>query len=77
MISLLYVEQAKGSDNLSPEYMYLRFIEMYAFLRATGIWNYTHVLDQDFMTTLETLPLKEKTELKPSSTNNLEVYQCF
>jgi hypothetical protein len=29
------------------------------------------------MTTLETLPLKEKTELKPSSTNNLEVYQCF
>jgi len=51
--------------------------EMEALLRAKGLWKCTQFLDEDFMTTLGTLTLKEKDEIETKFDKALGTIQCF
>jgi len=50
---------------------------MEALLRAKGLWQCTQVLPEYFMTTLETLTLKKKDEVKNKFDKALGTIQCF
>jgi len=52
-------------------------VEIEALLRARGLWKFTQVLAQDFMTTLRTLTLKEKDEIESKFDKALGTIQCF